>query len=348
MRDVLAQPSSGAPAAQRTPARLVINLRDAVWRPGALAMRRLALAGVVVNAGIIVTGGAVRVSRSGLGCPTWPRCTGDSLIPTRTPGHAPVNMAIEFSNRLVTFLVLAVGTACLVAALRLRPRRPGLVRLAALQPLGVVAQAVLGGVTVLTKLNPAMVAAHFLLSIAILAAAVALHVRAAEGDGPVRPTVRPELRWLGHGLLAVVVVLLTVGTVVTGSGPNAGDSSSPRFHLPIDRVAQLHADIVWLTVGLTIALLLGLRLTDAPRRTTGYAAVLFAVELLQGAVGYVQYFLGVPPVLVGLHVFGASLVWIATLRVVFALRVREALDRPADGPVAPPARTASPGVVADR
>jgi cytochrome c oxidase assembly protein subunit 15 len=300
----------------------VVRLWGAVWRPTSVSMRRLALLGMAGNALIMATGAAVRVSGSGLGCPTWPNCTGDSLVPTRSAEHPAVNMAIEFGNRLLTFLVLAIGVAVFVAALRLRPRRSDLVRLAAIQPLSVVAQAVVGGIVVLTDLNPAAVAAHFLLSPALLAAATALWVRASEGDEPARRVVRDELAWLARALVAVVFALLVAGTVVTGTGPHAGDATSPRFGFDIVQVAQLHADIVWATVGLTFALLLGLRLTNAPGRAQRRAVELLAVELAQGVIGYVQYFTGVPGPLVVLHVLGSALVWIATLRVAFALRER--------------------------
>jgi cytochrome c oxidase assembly protein subunit 15 len=300
----------------------LVRLFDTVWRPTSASMRWLALLGVAGNALIMSTGTAVRVSGSGLGCPTWPKCTGDSLVPTRSPEHAAVNMVIEFGNRLLTFLVLAIGVAVFVAALRLRPRRRDLVRLAAIQPLSVVAQALVGGIVVLTDLNPVAVSAHFLLSPALLAAATALWVRASEGDEPARALVRGELAWLARALVAVVFVLLAVGTVVTGTGPHAGDAKAPRFGFNIEQVAQLHADIVWATVGLTFALLLGLRLTNAPRRVQRYALVLLGIELGQGVIGYVQYFTGVPGPLVVAHVLGSALVWIATLRAAFALRER--------------------------
>jgi cytochrome c oxidase assembly protein subunit 15 len=210
----------------------------------------------------------------------------------------------------------------------LRPRRRDLVRLAAIQPLSVVAQVIVGGIVVLTDLNPAAVSAHFLISPALLAAATALWVRASEGDEPPRRLVRDELAWLGRALIAVVFALLVAGTIVTGTGPHAGDAKAPRFGFNIEQVAQLHADIVWATVGLTFALLLGLRLTNAPRRAQRRALELLAVELSQGVIGYVQYFTGVPGPLVVLHVLGSALVWIATLRVAFALRGRGEIPAP--------------------
>ncbi|MCO5973715.1 COX15/CtaA family protein [Actinoallomurus soli] len=309
------------------------RLRDLVWRPTPAALRGLALASVAGNALIMATGAAVRVSGSGLGCPTWPKCTGTSLVPTHTPQHSAVNMAIEFGNRMLTFLVLALGVAVFVAALRLRPRRTGLVRLAAIQPLSVVAQAIVGGIVVLTDLHPVSVTVHFLLSPAILAAAVVLWVRAGEGDGRARPVVRQELVWLGRALTGVVFLLLVAGTVVTGTGPHAGDPKARRYDFQIAQVAQLHADIVWATVGLTFALLLGLRLTNAPKHVQRRALELLVVELAQGVIGYVQYFTNVPGTLVVAHVLGAALVWIATLRVLFALRDRGAMPpAPAAGP----------------
>jgi cytochrome c oxidase assembly protein subunit 15 len=285
-------------------------------------MRLLALLGVIANTGIIVSGGAVRLTKSGLGCPTWPKCTGDSLVPTSTPHHSPVNMAIEFGNRTLSFLVLAVGVAVFVAALRLAPRRRDLLRLAALQPLGVVAQAVMGGITVLTDLHPATVAAHYMLSVALLFAAVSLYARAAEGDRPGRPLVDVRLRRLAFTLMGVVVALLAAGTVVTGTGPHAGDAKAPRFGFEIAQVTKVHSGLAWVTVLLSVTLLIGLRRSGAPGPLQRRAAELLLVELAQGVIGYVQYFLGVPAALVGLHMLGSALLWIATLRVVYGLRDR--------------------------
>jgi cytochrome c oxidase assembly protein subunit 15 len=318
----------------------VADLVRRFWYPDAAVMRMLALLGVIVNAGIIVSGGAVRLTASGLGCPTWPKCTGDSLVPTRETGHAGLNMAIEFGNRTFTFLVLAVGVAVFVAAVRLTPRRRDLLRLAALQPLGVVAQAGLGGVTVLTKLHPGTVAAHYMLSATILVAAYALYARSGEGDEPPRSLVRPAIRALAFTLTAVVVVLLAAGTIVTGTGPHAGDADAPRFGFDIEQVARLHGGLAWLTVALTVALMIALHRTGAPKPIRRRALDLFAVELAQGAIGYVQYFLGVPALLVGLHMLGSALVWLATLRLVFATRTRGPI--PSAGPRVVEAETPQP------
>lgn len=312
----------------------LVRLRDAVWSPTTGSMRLLALFGVIVNAGIIVSGGAVRLTTSGLGCPSWPRCTEESMLPTSTPDHSPVNMAIEFGNRTLTFLVLAVGIAVFVAALRLRPRRLDLLRLSALQPVGVLAQAGLGGITVLTGLHPAIVAAHYMLSSALVFAAVALHVRASEGDHAPRPLVGPRLRRLGVALIAVVTALLVAGTVVTGTGPHAGDADARRFGFDIEHVAKVHSGFAWLTVVLTIALLVGLSRTAAPPVLRRRAVELFVYELVQGLIGYVQYLTGVPAALVGLHMLGSALMWIAALRVVFAMRDRGAAPLPEPAPEA--------------
>ncbi|GLW08338.1 cytochrome b561 [Microtetraspora sp. NBRC 13810] len=303
------------------------------WTPTPATMRRWAIAAVVVNAGITVTGAVVRVSKSGLGCPTWPRCTPESFTPVAHPEVSPINMLIEFGNRTLTFLVLAVGVACLLAALRLAPRRRSLVRLAWLQPIGVAAQGLWGGVVVRSVLNPVTVSVHFLISIGLIAACYALYARSTEGDGPPQRLVHRDVRTLGFVLVAAVVVLLVAGVVVTGTGPHSGDVAATRFPFDMEVVARIHADIVWVVVGITFSLLFALHLTDTPGRARRAALLLFAVELAQGVIGYVQYFTAVPAALVGLHVFGAALVWIATLRVVFMLRSRGPLPEPAPEPL---------------
>lgn len=303
------------------------------WAPTPAAMRGWAMASVVVNAGITVSGAVVRVTGSGLGCPTWPRCTPDSFVPVAHPEVDPLNMAIEFGNRLVTFLVLVVGLACVIAAMRLSPRRASLVRLAWLQPAGIAAQALWGGVVVGTLLNPFTVSMHFLLSIGLTAACWALYVRAGEGDGPAEPVVHRDIRRLGHVLLAAVFVLVVMGVVVTGTGPHSGDVAASRFGFDIETVARLHADVAYLVVGLTFALWFALHVSGAPARARRAALVLVGVELAQGVIGYVQYFLGVPAALVAMHVLGSTLVWIFTLRLVTTLRARGTLAASAPSPV---------------
>ena len=283
-------------------------------------VRRLALASVVANSAIVVTGGAVRLTASGLGCPTWPRCTDTTLTPT---AEYAVHGLIEFGNRLLTFVLLAVVVATLIAVWRQPgPRRPGMRPLAVLGVLGIPAQALLGGITVLTGLNPWTVMAHFLLSMVLIAFAVVLHQRAREGDLTPTAVVGVPLRRLGTGLLVLVAATLAVGTVVTGSGPHSGDPAAGRTGLDPETVSQIHADLVFLLVGLTVAFWLALKASGAPRTAVWAMGVLLAVELGQGVLGFVQYFLALPVLLVGLHLVGACLILITALQAVLALRDR--------------------------
>jgi heme a synthase len=326
-------PGSGARA-------LVGRAAAAVLDPSPAAMRSFALAGVICTAGIIATGAAVRLSESGLGCPDWPECTRSSLVAAHSAGDPMIHTWIEFGNRVVTVAITLVAVVVFVAAWRFRPggrRRRDLVWLAAVQPAGIVAQALLGGIVVLTKLNPAMVALHFLASIAVLAAAVTLHVRCTEGQAPARSLVRPDLRLLAYAVLAAVALMLAAGTVVTGAGPLAGAGAVPRFHLPLAGATQFHADIGWLLAGLVVALAVGLQLTHAPAKCRRLGWALLAMIGLQGAIGYTQYFTGLPAGLVWVHVCGSTLIWILALRLVFALRDRGSLTTGTGQPETPAA-----------
>ncbi|MGY2066660.1 COX15/CtaA family protein [Blastococcus sp. SYSU DS0619] len=281
---------------------------------------RLAFANLVANGLIVVTGGAVRLTGSGLGCPTFPTCTEDSLVTTPEMG---VRGVIEFGNRTLTFLLAAIALAVLVAVWR-SPRRD-LRPLAVLLFLGIPAQAGLGGITVLTGLNPWTVAAHFLISMALVAVATVLWLRSRE-PGVGRPLVRRPLALLVRGLAAVSALTLVLGTLVTGSGPHSGDvddndvPTGDRMGFDLELISQLHADAVFLLVGLTIALLVALHATDAPGRIRRAARDLLIIELAQGVIGYVQYFTGLPIVLVLLHMLGAVLIAAFTARLVWAVR----------------------------
>jgi len=284
------------------------------------AISRLALANVVANGAIIVTGGVVRLTGSGLGCPTWPRCTAESFVTTpELAGHG----VIEFGNRLLTFVLTAVAVALLVAVLR-SPRRD-LRPLAVLAFLGIPAQAAIGGVTVLIGLNPWTVAIHFLVSVVLTAVATVLWLRSRE-PGVGRPLVRRPIALLVGGIAAVTAAVLVLGTIVTGSGPHSGDvdgndvPTGDRMGFDIELVSQLHADVVFLLVGLTIALLVALYATDAPGRVRRAARDLLVVQLLQGVIGFVQYFTHLPVVLVLLHMLGAVLVTVFTARLVWSVR----------------------------
>ncbi len=293
-----------------------VGLERASRRPAPRTVRRLALAGIVANSAIVVTGGAVRLTASGLGCPEWPRCTSTTLTPT---AEYAAHGLIEFGNRLLTFVLAAVVLALLVAVWRQRPVRPGMRLLATLIFLGIPAQALLGGVTVLTGLNPWSVMGHFLLSVVLVALATLLHQRAREGDGPAVPLVAPVLRRLGTALLVLVGTTLALGTVVTGSGPHAGDPGAGRTGLSPQAMSQLHADLVFLLVGLTAAFWAALRATGGPSRPMG---LLLLVELAQGVVGFVQYFTDLPVLLVALHLVGACLIVVTAVQAVLALRRR--------------------------
>jgi len=268
-----------------------------------------------MNVVIVVTGGAVRLTASGLGCPTFPRCTDTSLVVTREMGAHGV---IEFGNRMLTFvLTAAVGAAVIVAW---RAGRRDLRGRALLLTGGIVAQALLGGVTVLTGLNPVTVMAHFLLSMLLIAVAVDAYERAAPPPAdPAAPGVRRELRIGTWVLTGAVGLVLFLGTVVTGTGPHSGDKkASDRLPFNLEPVSQLHADIVFLVIGLTVGLLVAARASRAPDLVRRRLAVLLGVVLAQGVVGYAQYVTDLPVFLVGVHVLGACLVWVATVRVALA------------------------------
>lgn len=293
--------------------------------PTPTSMRRLALASIIADTAIMSTGAAVRLSSSGLGCPDWPRCSPADIVASRNAGQTLLNTWIEFSNRLLTFPLVIIAGLVFIAAWRFRPngaRRRDLFWLGMAQPAGVVAQAVIGGIVVLTKLNPAAVSVHFLVSASIVAAAVIFHVRCTEGSGPPVPVVRQDLRLVSAALIAVTAVMLAAGTVVTGTGPLAGHADTPRYKFPLEGVTQLHADIGWLLCGLTIALVLGLRVSGAPPRAMRAGAIVICALLLQGMIGYIQYFNHLPAGLVWVHVTGAVIVWITVLRLFFALRER--------------------------
>lgn len=270
-------------------------------------MRGLAVAAVVAQAGIAVTGSVVRVTGSGLGCPTWPQCFPGSLVPV-APAARALTQWIEFGNRLLTFLVVVIAAACLVAALATRPRRRRLTRLALVQPLGVVAQAVIGGATVLLQLAWWSVAVHFVVSMVLVWLAVQLVAAASEGDVPRRPIVPGAVRALIATSTAVLACLLVAGTLVTAAGPHAGDAATPRLDLPVVALAQLHADLLFAYLGMLVALGFTLRAVGAARAIGRRFGLLIATVLAQGVIGGTQYALGVPEALVSLHVLGAALV----------------------------------------
>ena len=276
---------------------------------------RVALANAVANGAIVVTGGLVRLTGSGLGCPTWPRCTDESFV--ATPELA-AHGVIEFGNRLLTFVLTAVAIATVVVVWR--SARRDLRPLAVLSFLGIPAQALLGGITVLTGLNPWTVAAHFLVSMVLVAVATTLWLRSRE-PGVGQPLLRRPFELLILGIAGVTAAVLVLGTVVTGAGPHSGDkNAADRMDFDPETVSQLHADLVFLLVGLTVALLAALYATDSPGRIRRAARDLLVVQLAQGVVGFVQYFTDLPIVLVLLHMLGAVLITAFTARLVWSVR----------------------------
>jgi cytochrome c oxidase assembly protein subunit 15 len=272
---------------------------------------RLAVAAIAVNVAIVVTGGVVRVTGSGLGCPEWPSCDGTSVVPRAGSGSG-WHAGVEFGNRLMTFLVLAVVVALYVQLRRHGP--PAARRWAGWLVAGVLGQGILGGVTVLLGLHPLTVAAHFLASMGLLAIAMAVHHHLTRGQHP--PVVASRrLRRIVGALVAGAFVVLAVGTIVTAAGPHAGDPGTPRLGVDIRTVARVHTTAVWSTVALTVVGLGRARREVADPRLVRAFGVLLAVELLQGGIGYAQYLLGIPATLVALHLLGASLFWLAALRV---------------------------------
>lgn len=301
-------------------------------------VRRAALSAVVMTVFIIITGGAVRLTGSGLGCDTWPKCTDDSLFATPEQG---LHGAIEFGNRMLTYVLSAAVGWAIIAVRSVKPRRRGLSRLAWSQFWLVMGNAVIGGITVWAGLNPWSVAGHFLLANGLLTVAVITWVRVGEGDGPAVPRAPRPVRNLSWAIVATTVLLIALGTTVTGSGKHAGDSSDvPRMPWDWNAAAHVHAIGAWVVCALSIAMWLALRMVDAPADTRARSRDLLIVLVAQGAIGYVQYFSDVPEVLVGIHMFGSSLMWIAVLRLALSMRERAAVAAPVPAPSAERPETA--------
>jgi heme a synthase len=298
-------------------------------RGGSRWLGPILLANLVAEVGIVVTGGLVRVTGSGLGCPTWPECTDGSITPTIEQPEG-FHKYIEFGNRTLTSVLVVLALASVVAVFLWAARRP--MKVAALVVLGgVVVQAVLGGITVLVGLNPAVVAAHFLLSMGLVAASSYLWFARHEAAGPPHALVPPLVSRLAWVTVAAGAAVLTLGTVVTGSGPHSGDADEPnRFGFDPRTVSWLHADLVMIFIGLVVATWLAARLTAAEgERRPGRAwLVVLAVSLAQGLIGYVQYFTDLPEALVIAHMLGASLLVVALTHGILALRRRDAVGSP--------------------
>ena len=293
-----------------------------------VAYRRITLVATALLAIIIVTGGAVRLTGSGLGCPEWPNCDVGSLGPSaeaRLTHDATASHAwIEFVNRLFTGLVsLAVILAVLGSFLRV-PRRRDLIWLSVGLVGGVFAQAVLGGLTVIFELQPPFVMAHFLVSLVLLANALVLYRRASEPNVAARLVVAPVVRAMGRLLLLVATVVVVTGTVVTATGPHGGDEDAKRFALDIRDVARIHGSSVILFIVLIAITGWLLLRTRAERAVVVRLGMLLGIVLAQAGIGYAQYLTGIPEVLVGFHLAGATAVWAAVIWFYLGLFRREA------------------------
>lgn len=269
-----------------------------------------------MQATLVVTGGAVRLTGSGLGCPTWPECTPGSYLPVAAQVEGQLHSWIEFGNRLLTFVLVFAALTTLVAVLS--AGRKDLTRLALGQVLGIFGQGVLGGITVLTNLNPISVAGHFLLSTILIAAATSLFSSRHKPSIKKQSTLGTNI--LSHAHVALTATVIILGTVVTGAGPHAGDIDAPRLHIRIQSAALMHGIAVVLLLVITLAFYLANRTSDLTKKRLAIFALLC---LAQGAIGFIQYIQGVPELLVGAHLTGSVLVWITAWRVWLSVQREE-------------------------
>jgi len=273
-----------------------------------------------LQAALVVTGGAVRLTGSGLGCPTWPECTPGSYTPVPHQAEEQLHAWIEFGNRLLTFLLLFTAVIALALTVKLSKKlvnKKHLRILALLQVLGIFGQGILGGITVLTDLNPIPVAGHYLLSIALIAGALSLRL---EIVGYKKPQVAPVVQTLVRLQILLTVAVLIAGTIVTGSGPHAGDERSKRFGFDTQMVSIIHADLVIALIVLVLATFLVAK-QDSQDILPRLKIFIYTV-LIQGLIGYIQYFTGLPELIVGFHLLGSTLVWIAAWSLFKVLNIK--------------------------
>ena len=264
---------------------------------------------LILQAALVVTGGAVRLTGSGLGCPTWPECTPGSYTPVPKQAEGQLHAWIEFGNRLLTFLLLLVALIALVIAVRVSKglkNKSSIRSLALGQVLGIFGQGILGGITVLTDLNPIPVAAHLLLSMLLISGAASLRFTIVGLETQQTDTTQLTLI---RSQVFITAAVLILGTIVTGSGPHAGDEKTKRFSFDPRSVSVLHADFVIILSVVTIILwLLTKQLKGVIHRRNN---IFLLIIFMQGVIGYVQYFTGLPELLVGFHLLGSTLTWIA-------------------------------------
>lgn len=269
---------------------------------------------LTLQAGLVVTGGAVRITGSGLGCPTWPKCTDLSYTPVAHQPQGQLHVWIEYGNRLLSIALLLVAFTALVAVLVLRRR--DIKALAIGQVAGILAQIPLGGITVLTHLNPISVASHFLLSMILIAACTCLYER-RKSTPPQLPRATKQFPILTRAHLILTTWVIVIGTIVTGSGPNAGDASAPRFRLHFQTISWIHAWLVIALMLLTVVLFFATSQSPFLRKRV---AIFGLVSILQGSIGFLQYYQGLPELLVGAHLLGVTLVWIGAWRIQLAAK----------------------------
>jgi len=285
-----------------------------VGPPAFLRLAQISLALIVLN---VVSGGAVRLTESGLGCPDWPTCSARQVTPALS-----FHPLMEFGNRMVVVVLSITVGVTLVAALRRNPWRRDLVWLSGGLVAGVLGEAGLGGIVVYTKLNPYVVMCHFLVGMGLLSLAVVLALKAGRAGGPGRWLVGPPSRRLAGVLLGILAMAIAAGTATTGSGPHAGGADAVRIPVPLDDMARTHSGLVLVTGAVLLAELMLLYRSAAPEALQVRGRVLLAAMVAQGTIGYVQFFLHLPALLVGIHVFGATVVWSAALWFVDGLRAR--------------------------
>ena len=281
---------------------------------------KLLYANLIAQSGIIVTGAIVRLTGSGLGCPTWPQCAPGSFTPTPSQAEG-FHKWIEFGNRLLTFVLAAIAILVLIYGIK-NFRKNKLLLLLSVAPLfGTAFQAVLGGITVLTGLNPFTVMSHFLVSILLVALSVLLIWKAKYPNKTKKIDSLPDTaNFLIQSAVAVGLVVITLGTITTGSGPHAGDAEAARFNLDVRSMAWLHADAVWLFIGLLIGSYVMLKVINVPAELSKNLYFVMIIAAVQALVGYSQWFSGLPWALVAVHVGLAVLLWIFLVRLSLATR----------------------------
>jgi heme a synthase len=271
-------------------------------------VRALALASVVCYALLVLTGGAVRLTGSGLGCADWPECFRGHLV-----SPASFHPLVEFGNRVVTIAVSVVTVVAFLSTIALRPRRRDLVGLGGALVAGLIAQIILGGIVVLTKLNPYLVALHFVLTLAVLGVALVMFHLARSQPTRRVTVVRSDVTWLARFLVGTLSVLILAGTMVTGAGPHAGGKDAKRIPIAFRDIAELHSTIALFLIGCTLATLFALHIAKAPGPTQRAARTMLEVLFIQGILGYTQYFLHDLSVVIEFHLAGATAVWIAAV-----------------------------------